>query len=71
MIKLRSLILNTINIQCIKRMKNNIFGGLEHSALLCTLPSRSLNGGLLLFAQICYYKHHISQNVIHNLHRDA
>jgi len=46
MIKLRSLILNTINIRCIKRMKNNKFGGLGHSAVLRTLPlSGSLNSG--------------------------
>ena len=33
MIKLRSLILNTINIRCIKRMKNNIFGGVRNSTV--------------------------------------
>jgi len=38
MTKLRSLILNTINIRCIKLMRYNIFGGLEHPALLRTLP---------------------------------
>jgi len=36
MIKLRSLILNTINIRCIKRMKNNIFAGLD--TLRCFAP---------------------------------
>jgi len=44
MIKLKSLILDTIILQYIKWTKEDIFCGLEHSVVLSTLPlSGSLN----------------------------
>ena len=45
MIKLRSLILNIINIRCIKRMKNNIFMSLDTLRCFALSPSGHLTGG--------------------------
>jgi len=69
MIKLRSLILNTINIRCIKCMKNNIFSELVYSApAKAGLPFGSLNRKIcnsIMLAQISTFigTSHISQQL--------